>query len=198
MYLRPLNSQISLCICAVWLESSLGAFWIVKDTKLLHVDNQDWSDCTDVQADLSLPWGHIRRYVHHCGSYNPRKWPFCLTVSSGVCHKFCLLIISGMGLFIFSFLTLVLLDPEKPHLCKQCRSRSVGFWRSQLIWICTVCHSVCELVSATWIMKSDWLTVRSGCGISFYSAWQGLSISLYPKCFKWSLICSIWSFWKRV
>ena len=22
--------------------------------------------------------------------------------------------------------------------CKQCRSRSVGFWRSQLIWICTV------------------------------------------------------------
>ena len=25
-------------------------------------------------------------------------------------------------------------------LCKQCGSRSVGFW-SQLIWICTVCHS---------------------------------------------------------
>ena len=24
---------------------------------------------------------------------------------------------------------------------KQCRSRSVGFWRSQLIWICTVCKS---------------------------------------------------------
>ena len=27
-----------------------------------------------------------------------------------------------------------------PCLSKQCRSRSVGFWRSQLIWICTVCH----------------------------------------------------------
>ena len=26
---------------------------------------------------------------------------------------------------------------------KQCRSRSIGFWRSQLIWICTVCHSLC-------------------------------------------------------
>ena len=27
-----------------------------------------------------------------------------------------------------------------PCLNKQCRSRSVGFWRSQLIWICTVFH----------------------------------------------------------
>ena len=37
-------------------------------------------------------------------------------------------------------LTLVLLNPDMPFLCKQCRSRSVGFWRSQLIWIYTVCH----------------------------------------------------------
>ena len=29
---------------------------------------------------------------------------------------------------------------DLPCLCKQCRSRSVGFGRSQLIWICTVCH----------------------------------------------------------
>ena len=36
-------------------------------------------------------------------------------------------------------------------LCKQCRSRSVGFWRSQLIWIYTVFHSVCEFVSSAWI-----------------------------------------------
>ena len=41
-------------------------------------------------------------------------------------------------------LTLVLLNPDIPCLCKQCRSRSVGFWRSQLIWICTVCHYVFE------------------------------------------------------
>ena len=37
-------------------------------------------------------------------------------------------------------LTLVLLNPDISYICKQCRSRSVGFWRSQLIWICTVCH----------------------------------------------------------
>ena len=39
-----------------------------------------------------------------------------------------------------SVLTIVLLNPDVPCLCKQCRSRSVGFWRTQLIWICTVCH----------------------------------------------------------
>ena len=37
-------------------------------------------------------------------------------------------------------LTLVLLNPDIHCLCKQCRSRSVGFWRSQLIWIYIVCH----------------------------------------------------------
>ena len=37
-------------------------------------------------------------------------------------------------------LTLLLLNPDMSCLCKHCRSRSVGFWRSQLIWICTVCH----------------------------------------------------------
>ena len=41
-----------------------------------------------------------------------------------------------------TFLTLFLLNPDIPWLCKLCRSRSVGFWRSHLIWICTVCHSV--------------------------------------------------------
>ena len=40
-------------------------------------------------------------------------------------------------IYIFnSPLTLVLLNPDIPYICKQCRSRSVGFW----IWICTVCH----------------------------------------------------------
>ena len=40
----------------------------------------------------------------------------------------------------YSMLTLILLNSNMPCLCKQCRSRSVGFWRSQLIWICTACH----------------------------------------------------------
>ena len=48
---------------------------------------------------------------------------------------------------IIVFLTLVLLNTAVPCLCKQCRSRSVGFFRSQLIWIYTVCHLVCEYIA---------------------------------------------------
>ena len=82
------------------------------------------------------------------------------------------------------WLTLVLLYPDIPCLCKQCRSRSVGFWRSQLIWICTVCHYVCMISSVShyvcvfiatiWIKQSDWLKIRSGRGILIYSTGQGL------------------------
>ena len=73
-------------------------------------------------------------------------------------------------------LTLVLLSPDIPCLCKQCRSRSVGFWRSgsQLIWICTVCHQVCEFIVTLQIKQSDWLKIRNRCGILIYSAGQGL------------------------
>ena len=38
--------EISLQIYAVWSESSLSAFWIVKSVKSLHSDNED-SDQTD-------------------------------------------------------------------------------------------------------------------------------------------------------
>ena len=43
------------------------------------------------------------------------------------------------------------------------------------IWICTVCHLVCEFIYKIWIKQSDWLTIRSGSGILIYSAWQGLT-----------------------
>ena len=76
--------------------------------------------------------------------------------------------------FWLKFLTLVLLNLDIHCLCKQCRSRSVGFWRSQLIWIYTVWHLVCEFVLTSWIRQSDWLKVTSGHGILIYSVWQGL------------------------
>ena len=76
--------------------------------------------------------------------------------------------------------TLVLLNPDIPCLWKQCRSRSVGFFRSQLIWICSVCHSACDFISVVWIKKSDWLTGRNGRGSLIDSAWQGLiNINVY-------------------
>ena len=48
-------------------------------------------------------------------------------------------------------LTLVLLNLDIPCLSKHCRSRSVGFWRSQLTWIHYVGHSVCEYKATIWI-----------------------------------------------
>ena len=54
----------------------------------------------------------------------------------------------------------------------------MGIWRSQLIWICTVCHSIYEFVSVTWIKQFDWLKIRSGSGILIYTAWQGLIIGV--------------------
>ena len=44
-----------------------------------------------------------------------------------------------------------LAEHDRPCLSKQCRSRSLGFWRSQLIWFCTVCHLICEFLSKTQI-----------------------------------------------
>ena len=51
------------------------------------------------------------------------------------------------GPFLFDEVHLMCIDictgpaePDRPCLYKQCRSRSVGFWRSQLIWTFTVCH----------------------------------------------------------
>ena len=68
-----------------------------------------------------------------------------------------------------NLLTLVLLNLDITCLCKQYRSRSVGFWRSQLIWICTVCHLVCEFVTTTWNGRKLDVGVAS-----IYSAGQGL------------------------
>ena len=92
-------------------------------------------------------------------------------------------------------LTLVLLNPDIPCLCKQFRSRSVGFWRIQMIWICTICHSLCEFISTIWIKESDWLTIRNGCGILIYSAWQGLILLLQKVTTDLDLQCLSFSMW---
>ena len=58
-HVRQVKIQISLRIHTIWSESALGAFLIAKDAKLINTDNEDWSGCADVQADLSLRY--IRR-----------------------------------------------------------------------------------------------------------------------------------------
>ena len=55
---RPGNLQISVYICAVCSESSLGAFWTAKDATFLNADNED----SNQTARSSLS-GHVRRHV---------------------------------------------------------------------------------------------------------------------------------------
>ena len=67
--------------------------------------------------------------------------------------------------FLFAFLQA---DPVRKVNCSKWKN---GF---RLIWICTVCHLICEFLLKTPIKKSDWLQIRSGRGILIYSARQGL------------------------
>ena len=67
-HMCPAKIQISPGIHTVWSESLLGASWIAKDASFFMQIKMTWSDCVDVQADLSLRWTHIRRYVFSCCS----------------------------------------------------------------------------------------------------------------------------------
>ena len=58
-HMHPSKIHFRLGICTVWSEYSLGTIWIGKDAKFLHVDNEDWSDCADMQGDLILHWVHM-------------------------------------------------------------------------------------------------------------------------------------------
>ena len=62
-YVPPMKIQISLPICAVRSESSLGALRIAKDTKCLHADNKN-SDQT-----LQLDEGSIQKVFFLLFSY---------------------------------------------------------------------------------------------------------------------------------
>ena len=83
-----------------------------------------WSDCAEVQADFRLRWTHTSK-----GTFSD--------VGAQLFHMIDIVLQAAVS---SCTLALVLLSPDIPCLCKQCRSRSVGFWRSQLIWIFTVCH----------------------------------------------------------
>ena len=60
-HVRSAKILISLRIRAGRTESSLGTFWIAKDAKFLPADKEDWSGCSDAQADWSLRWAHMSK-----------------------------------------------------------------------------------------------------------------------------------------
>ena len=67
-YAHPTNIQISLCIRAVWSESSLCVFWIAKDAKLLHGVNKISDQTARMRRLIWVFAGHKcqNRYVFSC------------------------------------------------------------------------------------------------------------------------------------
>ena len=66
----PVNSHIRLRIRAVWSESSLVAFWIARDAKVPHADNED-SDLTTRMRRLIcvFDWRTCQKvFFSRCGS----------------------------------------------------------------------------------------------------------------------------------
>ena len=79
-------------------------------------------------------------------------------------------------MFFLEILTQVLLNPDIPRLCKQCRARSAGFWRNQLVRICTINFVIkyVNLYQQTGSSNLIGWKSKSGHGLFIYSVWQGL------------------------
>ena len=65
-YVRPAKILIRLRIRAVWSESSLGAFWIAKDAKFLHEDNEDLDQITRMRRLTWIFFWRICQKVLFC------------------------------------------------------------------------------------------------------------------------------------
>ena len=62
-HVRPAKIQIRLRISAVWSESSLGAFWITKDAKFLHTDNEDTDQTAQMRKLIWCSFGaNVEKY----------------------------------------------------------------------------------------------------------------------------------------
>ena len=89
-----------------------------------------------------LQWGYSNEYLNICFRGEIRK---ISTLLDWKIQK-----APSLELWDNADLTLVLLNLDILFLCKQYRSRSVGFFRSQLIWICTICRYICEFITTIW------------------------------------------------
>ena len=59
-HVLPVKIQISLRVRAVWSESSFGAFWIAKDAKFLHADNEDSDQTAQVRRLIWVFFGYMQ------------------------------------------------------------------------------------------------------------------------------------------
>ena len=58
IHASPAKIQTRLRVCAVWSESSPGAFWTAKDTRSLHAENEDYDQTARVRRLIWVFVGH--------------------------------------------------------------------------------------------------------------------------------------------
>ena len=125
-------------------EPFFALIWYILQYLLILLVNRwrPWSFWMDARIYLGLCWLHMpQRHI-----FTRRRFYMAMSVlccclnnyNAGLLISFFLSDINCTSLFIV--FTLVLLNPDMLFLSKQCRSRSVGFWRGHLIWLCTICH----------------------------------------------------------
>ena len=146
----PVGTIVDLFVvflCSDWI-SKLNPFFVSSLYLWLFFFSL-WRSLTD---HMLVIWSRVRRTTRFCASLlytvdillNVLGRLHCCSSSSSVRRWYMyaafLFLLRKNTFIVLIPLTFVLLNPDIPCLCKQCRSRSVGFWRSQLIWICTVCH----------------------------------------------------------
>ena len=83
---------------------------------------------------------HGNVYTHSLGRPEPKTIPRLHIQDNVLPNHTYLNETHGYFRISWYLLTLVLLNPDMPCLCKQCRSRTLSFWRSQMIWICPGHH----------------------------------------------------------
>ena len=95
-----------------------------------------WYDLNNVERDVKHK---IIIISYEAPCFRPQGAQADQVCAGCICRyvEFCL---EGLICCLNPGRNLVLLILDIPCLCKQCRSRSVGFLRSQLFWICTVYH----------------------------------------------------------
>ena len=145
-YSYTLSKPIFAYRQTVWIMIRLLLYCLQKWLFKSQADDKADDNCCDWQlkvqvfrqtslSKLCRPWSD----VPFCGYdmvYNICHWSSRLTSPYNKMWLKFRYVWSGFKVYINPSLA----EHDMPCLRKQCRSRSAGFWRSQLIWICTVCQ----------------------------------------------------------
>lgn len=158
-----------------WHPNSLQSHWLVSKwvgIPLIRLNKAFLWNRVDLvfKVHNGILWKDCCYFCLICSSFETPRKVEMLTCSETCCYAFKIWFYS-----YFEWLSLTILyfspgvweeiNPFNPTaykrgICKKCRSRSAGFWRSCLIRIYTVCHAVCgfygnKLYQKIWLVENQ-------------------------------------------